>query len=143
VTHTLAIIGLIAACAAGRQSADSPPRQVFTVPVPAQASTAQVVAVLGDVLVPRNAPVQLRLYAVINGTDSIRLGSTAIPAISRQAEGSQTLHELRVAVTDGMRSWVRTVGRSDSIRVSIRAFGDAGRELTEWRVGSLSIVADR
>jgi hypothetical protein len=143
VTHSLAILGLVAACATGRQRTDTPPRQVFTVPVPAQASTAQVVAVLRDVLVPRTAPVRLRLYAVINGADSIQLGSTAIPAISRQAQASDTLHELRVAVTDGMRSWLKTAGRSDSIRVSIRAFGDAGRELTAWRVGSLTIVADR
>ena len=86
---------------------------------------------------------RLRLYAVINGADSILLGSTAIPAISRQAQAPDTLHELRVAVTDGMRAWLKTAGRSDSIRVSIRAFGDAGRELTAWRVGSLTLVADR
>jgi hypothetical protein len=117
---------------------------VFTVPVPAQAATAQVVAVLRDVSIPRNIPVRLRLYAVVNGADSIRLGSTAIPAMSRQAQGSTTLPELRVAVTDGMRSWLKAVGRADSIRVSVKAFGDADRELTEWRVGSLSIVvADR
>ncbi len=86
---------------------------------------------------------RLRLYAVINGADSIRLGSTAIPAVSRQAQGSATLPELRVAVTDGMRSWLKAAGRSDSIRVSVRAFGDGDRELAEWRVGSLNIVADR
>jgi len=148
VTHSIAIIGLLVACAAGegRQAKDAPPPappQIFTVPVPAQAATAQLFVVLRDVSVPKNTPVRFRLYALVNGADSIALGSTAVPAISRQAEGAQTIPQLQVTVTDGLRAWLKTAPRSDSIRVSVRAFGDANREPAQWRVGSLAIVARR
>ena len=132
------MLGLATACAAAVQP-DSGVKH-FQLSVPAAVEASQMHLLLRDVVVARNAPIVLRAYAV--GADGVRvfLGTTALPAVSRDATGTATTSLLRMNVTSGMRRWRSAAVSASTVNIEI---GSSGRDSTErvpWSVRAIELV---
>lgn len=136
----ITVLTITGACVGALQQADGARR--FQLAVPPHVDSEQTHLLLQDVVVPRNQPVVLRVYAVGADGSKIYLGSTAVPAMSEDSGGVTSINVLRINVTSGLRTWRSAVksARTVSIEISAPSGGSDTTTRPPWSVGKLQLV---
>jgi hypothetical protein len=100
---------------------------------------AQVMLVLQDVTVPRNAAATLRVYAVEPDSRHL-LGSYGLLAESPDAQGSATHKRLLVPVTATLRKWKGAPAGGQKIQILVEPVDARGRPLRayDWKAREIS-----
>jgi hypothetical protein len=100
---------------------------------------AQVMLVLQDVTVPRNAAATLRVYALEQDGRHL-LGSYGLPAESPDAPGSATHTRLPVPVTATLRKWKNAPASGEKIQILVEPVDAKGRPLKayDWKARDIA-----
>lgn len=100
---------------------------------------AQVILVLRDVTVPRNAAATLRVYAVGQAPRYL-LGSYGLLAESPDAQGSTTHKRLLVPVTATLRKWTSAPAGGQKVEILVEPVDGKGRPLKtyDWKAREIA-----
>jgi len=136
----ITVLTIAVACPGAAQPTDG--TRHFRLGMPPRVESEQTHLLLRDVVVPRNQPVLLRAYAIAPDGSKIYLGSTAVPAVSRDSAGVTSINVLRINVTTGLRAWRSVTKGARSVDVEIDAFSGGGVPVQNslWDVRVLELV---
>jgi hypothetical protein len=114
----------------------------FRLDVPPRVESEQTHLLLREVVVPRNQPVLLRVYAIAPDGSKIYLGSTAVPAVSEDSAGVTSIGVLRINVTTGLRVWRSAAKGTRSVDIEIDGSNGVGIPVqrSRWSVRALELI---
>jgi hypothetical protein len=135
----LMLVTLAVPWAVFAQTPDGESRR-FRVEVPAEVAARPTHLLLRDVSVPRNRGVVLRAYVVGDDSAKVYLGSTAIPAISRSAQGATALRLLRINVTTAFRRWFARARSPHTVEIVITPRTGGTTPDLLWSVRAVELV---
>lgn len=136
----IVLLGLAMACMTVGQPESDTGR--FRLDVPTHAHSKQTHLLLRDVVVPRNRPLVLRVYALGADGTKVYLGSTAALGIAPDAPGMTTLSVLRINVTTEFRRWLQAAPAARKVNIEIRSSdgGDSTMQHARWSIRAVELV---
>jgi len=134
------VLAISMACAGAVQQGEAGRR--FRIEVPPYAGAGQTLLLLRDVVVPRNLPVTLRVYAIGSDGSKIYLGSTGIPAVSEDSAGVTSIGVARIIVTRGLQAWRSTAKSARTVDIEINAFTSGAQSVpnSSWSVREVQLI---